>query len=38
MNSYFRWIALGCYVYGVMAGKRAERARRKAKEARHESV
>ena len=38
MNSYFRWIALGCYVYGVMADKRAERARRKAKEARHESV
>lgn len=38
MNSYFHWIALGCYVYGVMAGKRVERARRKAKEARHESV
>ena len=37
-KSYFRWIALGCYVYGVMAGKRAERAQRKAKEARHESV
>jgi hypothetical protein len=40
-KSYFLWVAIGCYTYGVMMGKRAERARhaeRKTKEARDESV
>lgn len=32
------WIAVGAFAYGFAMGKRAERARRKAKEARHESV
>lgn len=29
IQNYFFWIGLACYHYGVMAGKRAERARRK---------
>lgn len=32
-KSYFLWVAIGCYTYGVMQGKRAERARRKGKAA-----
>lgn len=32
-KSYFLWVAIGCYTYGVMMGKRAERARRKEKKA-----
>ena len=33
IQNYFFWIGLACYHYGVMAGKRAERARRKGKAA-----
>ncbi|MFC2314344.1 MAG: hypothetical protein ACFNLO_00275 [Selenomonas massiliensis] len=29
IQNYFFWIGLACYHYGVMAGKRAERAKRK---------
>ena len=29
IQNYFFWIGLACYQYGVMQGKRAERARRK---------
>ena len=32
-KSYFLWVAIGCYTFGVMQGKRAERARRKEKKA-----
>ena len=31
IQNYFFWIGLACYHYGVMAGKRAERARRKGR-------
>lgn len=29
LQNYFFWIGLACYQFGVMQGKRAERARRK---------
>nr|DAQ04221.1 MAG TPA: hypothetical protein [Caudoviricetes sp.] len=29
IQNYFFWIGLACYQFGVMQGKRAERARRK---------
>ena len=33
IQNYFFWIGLACYHYGIMQGKRAERARRKGKAA-----
>lgn len=33
LQNYFFWIGLACYQFGVMQGKRAERARRKGKAA-----